>query len=115
MRNTAYLDKSADVRMMYFAERGLPASEFLRLKIGSVIMKDELEYFREVQLLEELIVDLALAGLAKDGNRFVIKNGFFRDDGKRIASVTGAGGWLDLSLRRLIPAPPLLLKVLQEI
>jgi acyl-CoA thioester hydrolase len=115
MRNTAYLDKSADVRMMYFAERGLPASEFLRLKIGSVIMKDELEYLREVQLLEELIVDLALAGLAKDGNRFVIKNGFFRDDGKRIASVTSAGGWLDLSLRRLIPAPPLLLKVLQEI
>ena len=64
MRNTAYLDKSADVRMMYFGERGFPMSEFLRLKIGPVIMKDELEYFREVQLLEEFIVDLALAGLA---------------------------------------------------
>jgi acyl-CoA thioester hydrolase len=115
MRNTAYLDKSADVRMMYFAERGFPVSEFLRLKIGPVIMKDELEYFREVQLLEEFIVDLALAGLAEDGSRFVIKNGFFRADGKRIASVTSSGGWLDLSLRKLVPAPPLLLKVLQEI
>lgn len=24
MRNSAYLDKSADVRMMYFADRGFP-------------------------------------------------------------------------------------------
>jgi hypothetical protein len=28
-------------------------SEFMRLKIGPVIMKDEMEYFREVHLLEE--------------------------------------------------------------
>ena len=114
MRNTAYLDKSADVRMMYFAERGFPMREFLRLKIGPVIMKDELEYFREVQLLEEFVIDFALAGLAEDGSRFVMKNGFFRTDGKPIARVTSSGGWLDLSLRRLVPAPAALLKVLQE-
>jgi len=89
--------------------------EFLRLKIGPVIMKDELEYFREVQLLEEFVIDLALAGLAEDGSRFVIKNGFFRTDGKPIARVTSSGGWLDLCLRRLVPAPAVLLKVLQEI
>ena len=115
MRNTAYLDKSADVRMMYFAERGFPVREFLRLKIGPVIMKDELEYFREVQLLEEFVIDFALAGLAEDGSRFVMKIGFFRTDGKPIARVTSSGGWLDLSLRRLVPAPAALLKVLQEI
>ena len=114
MRNTAYLDKSADVRMMYFAERGFPMSEFLRLKIGPVIMRDELEYFREVQLLDKFTVDLALAGLAQDGSRLIIRNGFFRSDGKPIARVTSAAGWLDLSLRRLVPAPLVLLKVLQE-
>jgi acyl-CoA thioester hydrolase len=115
MRNTAYLDKSADVRMMYFAERGFPMSEFVRLKIGPVILKDELEYFREVQLLEELVVDLAVAGLAEDGSRWVIRNGFVRTDGKPIARVTSSGGWLDLSLRKLVPAPAGLLQVLQEI
>lgn len=31
MRNTAYLDKSVDVRFMYFTENGLPISEFLRM------------------------------------------------------------------------------------
>ena len=34
MRNTAFLDKSADVRMMFFAENGFSMDEFIRRKIG---------------------------------------------------------------------------------
>ena len=41
-------------------------------------MKDEIECFREVHLLEEFNVDLAIAGLAEDGSRFILRNGFFR-------------------------------------
>ena len=37
MRNTAFLDKSADVRMMFFAENGFPTSEFMRRSLGPVI------------------------------------------------------------------------------
>ena len=55
MRNTAFLDKSADVRMMYFAENGFPASEFSRLRLGPVVMKDEVEYRKEVGLLQQLL------------------------------------------------------------
>ena len=114
MRNTAYLDRSADVRMMYFAENGFPMSEFVRLKIGPVILKDEIEYFREVHLLEEFNVDLAIAGLAEDGSRFVIQNKFSRHDGKPLAKVTSVIGWLDLSARRLASAPDTLLKLLSD-
>ena len=105
MRNTAYLDKAGDVRMMFFSENGFPAAEFARLRIGPVVMKDELEYFREVGLLVELRVTLALAGLSGDATRFRLRNEFFLPDGKMAARVTSAGGWLDLSLRRLA-APP---------
>ena len=114
MRNTAYLDRAADVRMMYFAEHGFPMSEFHRLKIGPVIMKDEIEYYREVQLLEEINADLALAGLAEHGGRFVLVNRFFGPNGKAVAKVISVGGWLDLSARKLVPAPPALLKALSE-
>jgi acyl-CoA thioester hydrolase len=113
MRNTAYLDKSGDVRMMYFAENGFPMSEFARLKIGPVIMKDEVEYFREVRLLENIAVDLTLAGLSKDGSRFALRNTFCRADGKPAAKVTSSGGWLDLSTRKLVPAPDALLEVIK--
>lgn len=40
MKNTAFLDKSADVRMMFFAENGFSVEEFSRLRIGPVVMKD---------------------------------------------------------------------------
>ena len=97
MRNTAYLDKSADVRMMYFSENGFSTQEFLRLRLGPLIMRDELDYYREVSLLEEL---LELAALAADGSRFAIQNSFYRPDGQRVARVKSTGGWLDLSARK---------------
>ena len=105
MANTAYLDRAADVRMHYFAGNGFSAEDMLRLRIGPVVMKDEIEYFREVKLLEEIRVSLACAGLAPDGSRFILRNEFAHIDGSRCAVVTSTGGWLDLGARKLI-APP---------
>jgi acyl-CoA thioester hydrolase len=105
MRNTAFLDKSADVRLMFFAENGFPAGEFSRLRIGPVIMKDEVEYRKEVRLLQEITVTLAIAGHAEDGSRFLLRNEIFRPDGTLCARVTSSGGWLDLAARKLV-APP---------
>jgi acyl-CoA thioester hydrolase len=106
MRNTAFLDKSADVRMMFFAANGFPMEEFIRLKLGPVITKDELEYYREVRLLEELRVTLCVRGLAEDGSRFLMRNEFWSAPGDQlVARVTSAGGWLDLEARRLVVPP----------
>ena len=115
MKNTAFLDKSADVRMMFFAENGFPMAEFVRRKIGPVIMKDEVEYFREIRLLEEMRVTLAMSGLADDGSRFLMRNEFLRADGKQAATVTSAGGWLDLSNRKLVIPPDDLLTALRSL
>jgi len=113
MRNTAFLDKSADVRMMFFSENGFPMSEFVRLKLGPVVMKDEIEYRREVGLLQEITVTLAIAGLSSDGGRFVMRNEFLRADGTLCAKVTSAVGWLDLSARKLVAPPEALLAALR--
>lgn len=108
MRNTAYLDKSGDVRMRFFEAHGFPMREFRRLGVGPVIMKDEVEYFREVDLLDSLRVTLARFALSEDGSRFGLCNEFFRPDGKLAARVRSTGGWLDLAARRLVaPAPAL--------
>ena len=115
MRNTAYLDKSGDTRMLFFAEHGFPMSEFRRLKIGPVIMKDEVEYVQEINLLEEITVTLALAGMSEDHRRFCMRNEFFRHDGKAAARVTSHGGWLDLATRKIVPAPAALLEALEHL
>jgi acyl-CoA thioester hydrolase len=75
LRNTAYLDKSGDARM----------------KIGPVILKDEMEYFREVNLLNEMKGTLAVAGLSADGSRWLMRNEFFRPAGKLAARVSSVG------------------------
>ena len=113
MANTAYLDRAADVRMMYFAQNGFTAEDMLRIKIGPVIMKDEIEYYREVKLLQEIRVSFACVGLAPDGSRFMIRNEFAHADGTRCAVVNSTGGWLDLNARKLI-APPEPLKLAME-
>jgi acyl-CoA thioester hydrolase len=105
MRNTAYLDTAVDVRLMYFAENGFPSSEFERLRLGPVVRKDELEYFREFRLLEPVTVTLEIAGISPDGSRFRLRNDFFRPDGVLGARLTTTGGWLDLAQRKLVVPP----------
>lgn len=105
MRNTAFLDKAGDVRMLFLSEHGFPMSEFMRLNIGPVVMKDEIAYVKEVLLLDEITVTLSLAGLAEDGSRWILRSDIIRPDGKLAARVNSTGGWLDLAARKLI-APP---------
>ncbi|MDH4558437.1 thioesterase [Pseudomonas sp. BN417] len=112
MRNTAYLDKSADVRMMYFADFGFPMSEFRRLRLGPVVMKDEIEYFRECHLLDELQITMSAAGLSADGSRMLLRNEFFRS-GTLAARVTSTVGWFDLEQRKLVTPTAKLLEALQ--
>jgi acyl-CoA thioester hydrolase len=115
MRNTSYLDRAADVRMMFYAERGFPMSEFMRLRIGPVVRNDDLTYFREVRLLDRLTVTLALAGAAPDGSRWIVRNEFFLPDGQKAATVNSTGGWLDLNARKLVAPPAELLAAMTSL
>ena len=115
MRNTAFLDKCVDVRMMFFAANGFSMEELMRQRIGPVVRKDEVEYFKEVRLLDPLRITLLLVGLAEDGSRFSLRNEFWREDGKLIARVTSTGGWLDLTTRKLIIPPDGLLAALRSL
>lgn len=115
MANVAYLNKCVDARMTYFAQNGFPATEFARRRIGPVVRRDEIEYFREVALMEPITVTLALGGSAPDGSRFRLVNEVLRGDGKVAARVRTEGGWLDLSVRKLIAPPPELLAALQKL
>lgn len=114
MRNTAFLDRAADTRMLYFDSCGFPMSEFARRRIGPVVLRDEIDYVREVHLLETVDVTLELAGLSDDGSRFRLRNAFARA-GKPVAVVVSTGGWLDLSVRRFAPPPPELTAALQAL
>jgi acyl-CoA thioester hydrolase len=105
MANTAYLDVAVDCRMAYFRSKGFGPAEMAKLAIGPVVKTDEVEYFREMHLLDEMRVTLQLAGISGDASRFRLRNEILRPDGKLVARINTTGGWFDLAARKLI-APP---------
>jgi acyl-CoA thioester hydrolase len=113
--NTAYLDLAADVRMAFFAEHGFPPTEFRRLGIGPVVRRDELEYFREVNLHETVTVTHAALGMSPDAARFMLENEIWSASGDRAAVVRSTGGWLDLRARKLVTPPPALVEAMRRV
>jgi acyl-CoA thioester hydrolase len=115
MRNSAFLDRASDVRMLYAAAKGFGTDELMKLRIGPVIMHDQLEYFREFRMVEEFRVNYTVAGLAPDCSRFRLRNEFFKVDGKLAARVTSTGGYLDLDRRKLVAPPEIVREYLRAI
>ena len=101
MANTAYLDKSVDVRIAYMSSCGITMAELRRRQVGPFAMKDELEYRREFGLQDTVRATLEVAGLADDGSRWRLRNAFFRGD-DLAAEVRTLGAWVDLTQRKLI-------------
>ena len=115
MRNTAYIDHAADVRVAYLAAAGFSIESFARMLFGPVILREELEYFRELRLMDQVRVTLLLAGLSEDGSRFRLRNEFWSESGTLIARLTSLGGWIELRLRRLLAPPPALATALRAL
>lgn len=103
--NTSFMDLAVDVRMFFFTENGFSVAEFQRQRFGPVILKDEIEYYKEMYLLDKIRITFQSAGLSEDASRFKLRNEFFREDGKLAARLNTIGGWLDLDKRKLIVPP----------
>ncbi len=114
MANFAYVSKCVDSRMAFFNQNGFPVTEFAKRKIGPVVRRDELEYFREIALHEPLTITLVLGGMAADGSRFRLVNEVLNGEGKVAARIKSEGGWLDLAARKLIAPPADLLAALDK-
>ncbi|HMO82263.1 MAG TPA: thioesterase family protein [Pyrinomonadaceae bacterium] len=106
LRNTAYIDLAVDVRLFYFEANGFPVSEFNRQRFGPVMMRDEIDYRREVQLLETIRVNLLLDGVSQDVSRFRLRQDIVKSDGSLAAKLVSTGGWLSFDTRKLIVPPP---------
>jgi acyl-CoA thioester hydrolase len=114
MANTAYLNKAVDVRSRFLVAHGFPREEFVRLGIGAVVRKDEIEYFREFRMHDEIRANVLLAGLSEDGTRGLWRNEMYRGDvlGARVTSMIG---WMDLRERKLVAPPAELLEAIRQI
>src|SRR5215831_10642556 len=106
MRNAAYLGVSEDCRMSFLAKNGFTMDEFRKRALGPVVLEDKLVYKKELKLLENFSVDLALLAITRDGRRMRIRNTFRREpDGAEVAVVESVVLWFDLRERRPVVPP----------
>jgi len=101
MRNAAYLGASENCRMQFLAQRGFTVDEFRKRMLGPVVLEDRLVYKKELKLLEEFRVELALAAMTPDGRRMRLRNTIRRTrDGELAAVVESVVMWFDLNSRK---------------
>jgi acyl-CoA thioester hydrolase len=106
VRHSAYADYATHVRVEWMLHSGFGPSRLAELKIGPIIVEERTQYFKELRMSERIRVDLALAGLSADGQRYRFRQHFYREDGRLAARYELTGLWLDLSTRRRAPPPP---------
>jgi acyl-CoA thioester hydrolase len=107
MRNSAFLGCSEETRMRFLDAHGWTMNEFMRRRLGPVVLEDRLVYKKELKLLEHFRVDLALAAITADGRRMRLRNQFFRaSDGALCAVVESVVLWFDLDARKPAAPPP---------
>lgn len=115
MRNTAYSEYAIDTRMSYLAEHGFPYPKFEEVGFGPVILREEIDYLRELRLGETIEVDFTQLGLAPDASRFRLAHDFWRPGGKKVARIVLTGGWLGMETRKLIRPPDALVEAISSV
>jgi acyl-CoA thioester hydrolase len=115
MRNTSYSEYAVDTRVSYLSEHGFGIDRVREAGLGPVIVREEIDYLREVRLGEIVRIDMVLLGLSPECGRFRYLHRFTKENGQPCARLVVSGGWMDLRARKLVPAPEPLAAVLRGI
>jgi acyl-CoA thioester hydrolase len=114
MRNTAYSEYAIEVRLAFLAEHGFGFDQFVAAGFGPVLLREEIDYLRELRLGGTVEVDFTQLGLSADGARFRLQHDFKGSNGKACARIVLDGGWMDMRTRRLAPPPDALARAMAE-
>jgi acyl-CoA thioester hydrolase len=115
MRHSAFNDYATQVRTRFFYENGIDTEFFTKNQCGVVLFREETLYFKEVAQNEEITIDMKLAALSKDGDRWKIVQHVYKTSGQPAAKITVEGAWFDLVTRKLIKPPAKLLGMVNRL
>lgn len=105
LRHSAYADFAAQARVNILEQAGL-AAQLFQNKIGPILFREELVYFKEIRMNELIRVSVELTRCREDGSRYSLQSIIYKQDGIKSAEVNVDGAWLDLSQRKLTALPP---------
>lgn len=105
MRHTAYNDYAAEVRIRYFAYQNFSIDEFTKHNIGPILFEEYVSFRKEIHLGESIVVNLKIAALSANNERWRMTQEVFNEAGKLSAIIKVYGAWIDLTKRKLTTPP----------
>lgn len=115
LRHSAYADFAAQARLELLEKLGCGMKEFARYKIGPVLFREELIYFKEVRGSDTVRMTCELSKLSEDQSRWSFEQHLYRGDGVKAATINVDGAWIDLEKRKLAILPQELLQLFAAI
>ncbi|CAL1517447.1 hypothetical protein MMC2321_01182 [Chitinophaga sp. MM2321] len=115
LRHSAYADFAAQARLAMLEKVGLDAAQFIQLKLGPILFREELLYLREIGPNDKVQVTCEMSRYKSDGSRWSVRHEIFRGDGTKSAIVTVDGAWIDVQKRKLTVLPPALMEKFKAI
>ena len=94
------------MRVRYFSEQNFSIQEFTKHNIGPILFTEETSFRKEIHLGENITVNMKLAGISENNERWKLVHEVFNEAGKLSAIIKVYGAWIDLTKRKLT-APPL--------
>jgi acyl-CoA thioester hydrolase len=114
VRHTVYPELGAEVRLAWLSEGGFGWKRLEEAGVGPVVLREEIDYLRELGLGEAVTVDLEALALSPEFGRWKLRHTFRKEGGEVAARVVALGGWLDLATRRLVAPPEPLARLFAE-
>jgi acyl-CoA thioester hydrolase len=108
LRHSAYADFAAQGRLALLEKMGFDGKVLSENKVGPILFREELVYFREIGLNDFVSVTCEMVKCRKDGSRWSFTQDIYRKDGIKAATVNTDGAWIDTEKRKLAVLPQLL-------
>ena len=102
LQHTAYSRYATNVRLGFFKDHlGNEFTDLNEQNVGPIVIREFIEYRKEVRLNEIITIDLALAGITESYSRWLIRHHIYVH--KEIACVINMeGSWLHLKRRKMV-------------
>jgi acyl-CoA thioester hydrolase len=115
VRYSVYIDYAADLRYQFFIAHGFPPEYFTERQFGPVYTDLEVQFLREVRIMETITISFRLAGMSPSGSYWRVHHDIAKSTGKIAAILRVQGAFFDLVKRQPIAPPAEILDLFQHI
>lgn len=110
VNQAVYMQYGEHARWETLRAAGIEGTALTEAGVGPIVLEMTIRFHNELRDGDE--VDVTCAYRPKGGKTFTVEHELRREDGVLAAEITGVGGLLDLTERRLVPDPVDRLKTL---